>query len=79
MIYVFKLEKFGKVHEFFLKDRKIVGLWVKVLRQYCVCNDYSQIYIDPAQIGKGHFATVYKVKHWEENKHYAAKIFEKNQ
>lgn len=78
VFYTFKLEKFGKFHEFFLNNQEMAETWIKKLKKYCICNDFKRYYQECEQIGKGHFAIVKKVKSLETGIFYAAKIFEKN-
>lgn len=58
-IYVFRLEKFGKFHEFFLKDRKITNRWIQTLKLYCISSDFDIKYELLEEIGSGHFAKVF--------------------
>lgn len=78
VFYTFKLEKFGKVHEFFLNNQEMAEAWIRKLKKYCICNDFKKYYQECEQIGKGHFAIVKKVRSLETGIFYAAKIFEKN-
>lgn len=57
-IYSFRLEKFGKFHEFFLKDKKIIKRWIKILRLYCVSSNFETSYQIEETLGSGHFAKV---------------------
>lgn len=57
-IYVFRLEKFGKYHEFFLKQKNSFKKWVKILKLYCVSCDYDLCYKTIGPLGSGHFAKV---------------------
>ena len=57
--YVFRLEKFGKFHEFFLKDKKIINKWIQILKLYCISSDFDHQYEILEQIGSGHFAKVF--------------------
>ena len=91
-IYVFRLEKFGKYHEFFIKQKNSFKKWVKILKLYCVSCDYELCYKTIGPLGSGHFAKVinifqpiqkfykvYKVVAKENTDfQFAAKVFEKN-
>jgi hypothetical protein len=57
-VYVFRLEKFGKFHEFFLKDKKIILKWIQILKLYCVSSDFDHQYEILEKVGSGHFAKV---------------------
>ena len=57
-VYVFRLEKFGKFHEFFLKDKKIINKWIQILKLYCISGDFDRQYEILEKIGSGHFAQV---------------------
>lgn len=74
----FRLEKFGKFHEFSNKDSNQVKSWIRVLRLYCVSNDFECIYERHSLLGKGHFAKVFKVKSLENGLYFAAKIMSKD-
>ena len=58
-VYVFRLEKFGKFHEFFLKDKKIINRWIQILKLYCISTDFDHQYEVLEKLGSGHFAKVY--------------------
>ncbi len=57
--YVFRLEKFSKFHEFFLKDKKIINKWIQILKLYCISSDFDHQYEVYELIGSGHFAKVF--------------------
>lgn len=67
-IYVFRLEKFGKYHEFFLKQKNTFKKWVKILKLYCVSCDYELSYKTIGLLGSGHFAKV--IKYFQLNKNF---------
>ena len=75
----FRLEKFGKFHEFSHKDPNQIKAWVRILRLYCISNDFEQRYERNSLLGKGHFAKVYKVKSNENGLYFAAKVMTKDQ
>lgn len=75
----FRLEKFGKYHEFSHKDPNQIKAWVRILRLYCVSNDFESRYERSSMLGKGHFAKVFKVKSVDNGIFFAAKIMTKDQ
>lgn len=75
----FRLEKFGKFHEFAHKDINEINKWVRVLRLYCISNDFESRYERQSILGKGHFAKVFKVKSFDNECYFAAKIMSKDQ
>ena len=75
----FRLEKFGKYHEFSQKDPNQIKAWVRILRLYCVSNDFESRYERSSMLGKGHFAKVFKVKSVDNGIFFAAKIMTKDQ
>ena len=75
----FRLEKYGKFHEFSNKDPIQIKAWIRILRLYCVSNDFDSRFERNALLGKGHFAKVYKVKSLENGLFFAAKIMIKDE
>ena len=57
-VLIFRLQKFGKVHEFFVKDKKLYNKLIQILRIYCISSDFDMNYEIVEKIGSGHFANV---------------------
>lgn len=57
-VFIFRLQKFGKVHEFYVKDKKVYNKLLQILRLYCVSGDFDTNYEIVEKIGSGHFANV---------------------
>lgn len=92
-VYIFRLSKFGKYHEFFIKDKNLYEKLLQILRLYCISSDFDAHYKIGEKIGYGHFAKVfqyeflkviffkkvYRVIKKDCNAVFAAKVIEKNQ
>lgn len=78
-LYGFKLQKNKEEISFYHKNKKVIKYWIKVLKLYCVANDFYQSYYILEKLGVGHFAQVFKIESIKKNYQFAAKIIKKNE
>lgn len=63
--------------EIFHTELSVIVDWFEVLKRYCVMSKFREIYKIKNMIGKGNFAKVYVTTRLEDQKDFAAKIFDK--
>ena len=63
--------------EIFHNDLSAVVEWFEMLKRFCVMSKFREIYKIKNMLGKGNFAKVYVTTRLEDQKDFAAKIFDK--